>query len=306
MWTGNSWWSKGKPWMDHLTERIQVRGSWDFVSVPFFFLLSLLFFFFFFALQHVTAFGALFFVLPLTNYSFERVALKAEIDRVLGFEICYTLLRPHRKQSGTSLRGFAGKETRRYLHAKPCNIGNMISSIWRKGVVRFCQIAGYRLSSAIGYRLYSARPKDGYNWPKAATIYQRRLPFVLTTNIVDTVDIWAVDQERNGARVLVWVCSTPWLLAICSWHEACWFRTLQLVKPAKAVATSHILDTLWNYLFNNRTASHGKWKWSAIVVSCYSMLQPLIVHENAATSQNLLRFNYVHGQNTLPLAIGKA
>lgn len=174
--------------MDHLTERIQVRGSWDFVSVPFFFLLSLLFFFFF-ALQHVTAFGALFFVLPLTNYSFERVALKAEIDRVLGFEICYTLLRPHRKQSGTSLRGFAGKETRRYLHAKPCNIGNMISSIWRKGVVRFCQIAGYRLSSAIGYRLYSARPKDGYNWPKAATIYQRRLPFVLTTNIVDTVDI---------------------------------------------------------------------------------------------------------------------
>lgn len=30
--------------------------------------------------------------------------------------------------------------------------------------------------------------KDGYNWPKAATIYQRRLPFVLTTNTLNTVD----------------------------------------------------------------------------------------------------------------------
>jgi len=106
----------------------------------------------------------------------------------LGFEIWYTVLRPHRKHSGTSLRGFAGKETRRYLHAKPCNIGNMIGSR-RKGAggLSDCRIYAIRyLLSAIGYRLYSARPKDGYNWPKAATIYQRRLPFVLTTNIVDT------------------------------------------------------------------------------------------------------------------------
>lgn len=31
----------------------------------------------------------------------------------------------------------------------------------------------------------SSIAKDGYNWPKAATIYQRRLPFVLTTNAVN-------------------------------------------------------------------------------------------------------------------------
>lgn len=31
----------------------------------------------------------------------------------------------------------------------------------------------------------SSIAKDGYNWPKAATIYQRRLPFVLTTSAVN-------------------------------------------------------------------------------------------------------------------------
>jgi len=167
-----------------------VRGwfRWDFVSVPF---RSSCFLRFFLrlALQHVAVWRSFFKL--LTNYwDLKELSWKR---RSIGYWVSKsgTLCCAH---TGSTVEPPCGASQER----KPVDIcmqSLATSATWSaldgRGLVD-CQIAGYMLYaisyrlSAIGYRLYSARPKDGYNWPKAATIYQRRLPFVLTTNIVDT------------------------------------------------------------------------------------------------------------------------
>lgn len=119
--------------------------------------------------------------------------------------------------------------------------------------------------------------KDGYNWPKVTPIYQRRLPFVLTTNTLNTGH-WTLCWNRMRIRC----CSC---LPAHSWHEACWFRTLQLVKPAMATDTANkCCCCCWCWcccscasyeiiLFNNQQQI---WKWSAIVAVGQNAL---IAHE---------------------------
>lgn len=121
--------------------------------------------------------------------------------------------------------------------------------------------------------------KEGYNWPKATPIHQRRFPFVLTTNTLNT-GTWTLCWSWMRIQSQCSWCSCQ---TAHSWHEACWFRTLQLVQPAMATdtansqqATANKLLLLQCYeiiLFNNKLQT---WIWSAIVAVGQSAL---IAHE---------------------------
>lgn len=150
-----------------------MRGCLDFVSVPPFPAFSDFIFLFFVLSPATSAICSTWLILAPFFYCIEKFCRRVEIRFQIGY-LRDTLLHPHRKNS-------PGKQ---YYGASQEGKGNPLISAC-KAFQMSAKIAGREgVLVAIEWQVYGERPKDGYNWPKAATIYQRRLPFVLTTNIV--------------------------------------------------------------------------------------------------------------------------